>query len=37
MEPPEYLDDARVPIWRDVVATLPPARRLNPIDRKSVV
>jgi P27 family predicted phage terminase small subunit len=31
MEPPEYLDDALVPIWRDVVATLPPARRLNPI------
>lgn len=32
MEPPEYLDAALVPIWRDVVATLPPARRLNPIN-----
>ncbi len=31
MEPPEFLADDLRPIWVEVVASLPPARKINPI------
>lgn len=31
MEPPEFLSDDLRPIWVEVVASLPPARKINPI------
>ena len=31
MNPPEYLDAELVPIWEEVVAQLPPTRKINPV------
>lgn len=31
MEPPEHLPDWLVPIWREIVESLPPGRRVNAI------